>query len=57
MWRAKLLFWLMGKRNQLALDAAMDVVCGTKKNYDIRLRDHAPILDVLMRRWLEREDP
>lgn len=55
MWRAKLLFWLMGKRNQLALDAAMDVVCGTKKNYDIK--DHAPILDVLMRRWLEREDP
>lgn len=55
MFRAKVLFWLMGERNRQALDAAMDVVCGTRKSYDVK--EYAPILDLLMHRWLQREDP
>jgi hypothetical protein len=55
MWRARVLFWLMGERSRLALDAAMDVVCGTRKSYD--LKEYAPILDLMMHHWLKREDP
>lgn len=51
--RARIALFLMGRRNRQILDDMTSVVCGTKKGYE--MNSDAPMLDVLVRRWLEKE--
>jgi hypothetical protein len=52
--RVKIALFLLGPTNRASLDEMMCVICGTKRNYEIKRE--APILLALMRRWLDSED-
>lgn len=47
---AKFILFLMGRKNRQVLDEMMEVVCGTKKNYEMKAID-SRFLDLLTRRW------
>jgi|GEM_PF-3802060 hypothetical protein len=52
--RARIALFLMGRRNRQILDDMTSVVCGTKKNYELKV--DGPLIDLLIRRWLHNED-
>lgn len=52
--RARIAVWILGRLNMIALDQMTEVLCGTRKNYEMKAT--APIVDVLVRRWLHSGD-
>lgn len=54
MLRARLCLWMLGRHNRTLLDQMCEVVCGTRKNYEMdQEAKDAPLISLLVRRWLD----